>query len=191
MNKKKNNTQQSTVLKKQSLLPFPVTGPVDYTLCGFAFENETSSTVWPLYRLSHPTKDISSSYLIDKSAQWYQRPSFYMLKSSSSSSSLRVRKPYCSKHRSIFTPKVNRYLQEMFFSTIGRNQKLTKALRQKIMRETGISSRSLTYWMSNHKRRSPLLLQQFQQAVDQSGGQVQTLEDFELWMTLSKQNMTE
>ncbi|KAI8141899.1 hypothetical protein BJV82DRAFT_714723 [Fennellomyces sp. T-0311] len=44
-------------------------------------------------------------------------------------------------------------LNTLFFETFGHGTKPSKRERSRIQRKTGISSRHLTYWLSNHKRR--------------------------------------
>ncbi|ORZ05839.1 hypothetical protein BCR42DRAFT_427865 [Absidia repens] len=89
-------------------------------------------------------------------------------------------------NRQQYSPEVTKHLKQAFVDTVGHDRKLTKALRKKIMHETGLNSRNLTYWFSNRKRRPPFLGQQYKEAVIQSRGQVKTYEDFELWWALSK-----
>ncbi|CAO3595369.1 unnamed protein product [Absidia cylindrospora] len=89
-------------------------------------------------------------------------------------------------NRQQYSPEVTKHLKQAFVDTVGQDRKLTKALRKKIMHETGLNSRNLTYWFSNRKRRPPFLGQQYKEAVIQSRGQVKTYEDFELWWALSK-----
>jgi hypothetical protein len=85
-----------------------------------------------------------------------------------------------------YSREITRCLKQAFIDTVGQDRKLTREQRRKIMQETGLSSRSITYWFSNHKRRPPFFGKQYRQAVVQSRGQVKTFEDFELWGALSK-----
>lgn len=85
-----------------------------------------------------------------------------------------------------YSREITRCLKQAFIDTVGQDQKLTREQRRRIMQETGLSSRSITYWFSNHKRRPPFFGKQYRQAVIQSRGQVRTFEDFELWWALSK-----
>jgi hypothetical protein len=85
-----------------------------------------------------------------------------------------------------YSREITRCLKQAFIDTVGQDRKLTREQRREIMQETGLSSRSITYWFSNHKRRPPFFGKQYRQAVVQSRGQVKTFEDFELWAALSK-----
>ncbi|KAI9245824.1 hypothetical protein BDA99DRAFT_565711 [Phascolomyces articulosus] len=52
-----------------------------------------------------------------------------------------------------YDPKTSYHLNTLFFETFGNGRKPTKPERRRIQKKTGISSRRLTYWLSNHKRR--------------------------------------
>ncbi|KAL9544250.1 hypothetical protein PS6_008856 [Mucor atramentarius] len=45
------------------------------------------------------------------------------------------------------------YLKKAFFNYYSKQYKLTREQRETVIRETGLRSRNITYWFSNHKRR--------------------------------------
>ncbi|KAK4515561.1 uncharacterized protein ATC70_010511 [Mucor velutinosus] len=45
------------------------------------------------------------------------------------------------------------YLRKAFFNYYSKQCKLTREQREAVIRETGLRSRNITYWFSNHKRR--------------------------------------
>ncbi|KAL9540253.1 hypothetical protein MBANPS3_009782 [Mucor bainieri] len=45
------------------------------------------------------------------------------------------------------------YLKRAFFNYYSKQYKLTREQREAVIRETGLRSRNITYWFSNHKRR--------------------------------------
>ena len=64
-----------------------------------------------------------------------------------------------------YDPKTSYRLNVLFFETFGKGRKPTKLERSKVQRKTGINSRRLTYWLSNHKRRFNAELQAFHRLV--------------------------
>ncbi|RCH86091.1 hypothetical protein CU097_007835 [Rhizopus azygosporus] len=73
------------------------------------------------------------------------------------------------------------YLQSMFFETYSKQIKLTKQQRLEVQRKTGLPSRNITYWFSNHKRRFQGSLNVFKKVMENSNGAVATYDDFIKW----------
>lgn len=53
----------------------------------------------------------------------------------------------------LYATSTSEYLNRVFFDTYGRDKKLTKEQRNEIIKRTGLTSRRITYWFSNRKRR--------------------------------------
>ncbi|KAJ8663840.1 hypothetical protein O0I10_000114 [Lichtheimia ornata] len=89
--------------------------------------------------------------------------------------------PPIKKPRNIRTPtsydtKTSEFLKRMFFETYVQNKKLTKEQRQKIIERTDLDSRKITYWFSNHKRRSKDQLETYARLLRQ--GTITTYDEF-------------
>ncbi|KAI9492686.1 hypothetical protein BDB00DRAFT_826762 [Zychaea mexicana] len=64
--------------------------------------------------------------------------------------------------RQPYADNVSYQLTVLFFESYGsRDRKPTKEERRAIINKTGISSRQLTYWLSNHKRRYETQLEEY------------------------------
>ncbi|GAA5815608.1 hypothetical protein MFLAVUS_009120 [Mucor flavus] len=73
------------------------------------------------------------------------------------------------------------YLKSVFFEVYSKQKKLTKEQRMQVQQRTGLPSRNITYWFSNHKRRFKNTLQVYRQAVEESHGAVGNYRDFIRW----------
>ncbi|KAI8889229.1 hypothetical protein K501DRAFT_171375, partial [Backusella circina FSU 941] len=73
------------------------------------------------------------------------------------------------------------YLKTMFFQIYSTQKKLTKTQRLEVQRKTGLNSRKVTYWFSNHKRRSKEALKIYHDTIRASGGQVSNYQEFIMW----------
>lgn len=85
------------------------------------------------------------------------------------------------KRRNIRTPtsydiKTSDYLIRIFYETYAQNKKLTKEQRAKIIKRTHLTSRKITYWFSNHKRRFKHQLEIYARLSRQ--GTITTYDDF-------------
>ncbi|KAI7878884.1 hypothetical protein K492DRAFT_196466 [Lichtheimia hyalospora FSU 10163] len=83
--------------------------------------------------------------------------------------------------RNIRTPTsydttTSEYLIRIFFETYAQNKKLTKGQRNQIIQRTHLSSRKITYWFSNHKRRFKRQLETYARLSQQ--GAITTYSDF-------------
>lgn len=92
-----------------------------------------------------------------------------------------ARPPAIRKLRNARTPtsydtNTSEFLKRMFFETYVQNKKLTKEQRQKIIERTDLDSRKITYWFSNHKRRSKDLLETYGRLLRQ--GTITTYDEF-------------
>lgn len=73
------------------------------------------------------------------------------------------------------------YLKSVFFEVYSKQSKLTKEQRIKVQEKTGLPSRNITYWFSNHKRRFQNTLKVYRKAVHDSGGAIKGYDDFINW----------
>ncbi|KAI8050118.1 hypothetical protein BDF21DRAFT_433060, partial [Thamnidium elegans] len=73
------------------------------------------------------------------------------------------------------------YLKSVFFEVYSKQKKLTKEQRMQVQQRTGLPSRNITYWFSNHKRRFKDTLQVYRQAVEESHGAIENYKDFIRW----------
>lgn len=73
------------------------------------------------------------------------------------------------------------YLKSVFFEVYSKQLKLTKDQRMKVQEKTGLPSRNITYWFSNHKRRFQSSLKIYRKAVRESNGAVKSYDDFIQW----------
>ncbi|KAI7873211.1 uncharacterized protein EV154DRAFT_392237, partial [Mucor mucedo] len=73
------------------------------------------------------------------------------------------------------------YLKSVFFEVYSQQAKLTKEQRVKVQEKTGLPSRNITYWFSNHKRRFQNTLKIYRKAVRESEGEVKSYNDFIQW----------
>lgn len=92
-----------------------------------------------------------------------------------------ARPPAIKKPRNVRTPtsydtKTSEFLKRMFFETYVQNKKLTKEQRQRIIDRTDLDSRKITYWFSNHKRRSKEQLEIYGRLLRQ--GTITTYDEF-------------
>ncbi|KAI9269963.1 hypothetical protein BY458DRAFT_572313 [Sporodiniella umbellata] len=60
-----------------------------------------------------------------------------------------------------YNAEITTYLQSVFFDIYSKQSKLTKQQRREVQEKTGLPSRNITYWFSNHKRRFQISLNQF------------------------------
>ncbi|KAI8967894.1 hypothetical protein BDF20DRAFT_839734 [Mycotypha africana] len=80
-----------------------------------------------------------------------------------------------------YDAETTHYLKSVFYNVYSQTNKLTKEQRYRIQKETGLKSRNITYWFSNHKRRFHESLKLFRKVVEQSEGRVKTYDDFLSW----------
>ncbi|KAI9362315.1 hypothetical protein BD770DRAFT_304432, partial [Pilaira anomala] len=73
------------------------------------------------------------------------------------------------------------YLKSVFFNVYSKQKKLTKEQRAEVQKRTGLNSRNITYWFSNHKRRFKDALKVYRKAVEESGGEIKDYQDFIHW----------
>ncbi|ORE14502.1 hypothetical protein BCV71DRAFT_220864 [Rhizopus microsporus] len=85
------------------------------------------------------------------------------------------------KRTKAYDSQTTAYLQSMFFETYSKQTKLTKQQRLEVQRKTGLPSRNITYWFSNHKRRFQGSLNVFKKVMENSNGAVATYDDFIKW----------
>ncbi|KAG2212798.1 hypothetical protein INT46_002126 [Mucor plumbeus] len=64
-----------------------------------------------------------------------------------------------------YDAKTTAYLKKIFFNYYSKQYKLTKEQRDVVIDNTGLRSRNVTYWFSNHKRRLGAELQIYRNAV--------------------------
>ncbi|KAI8147526.1 hypothetical protein BJV82DRAFT_701214 [Fennellomyces sp. T-0311] len=75
-----------------------------------------------------------------------------------------------------YDPKTSYRLNTLFFESFGNGRKPTKEERRRIQRKTGITSRRLTYWLSNHKRRFGPEISAYKRLAEE--GQIASYDDF-------------
>lgn len=73
------------------------------------------------------------------------------------------------------------YLKSVFFEVYSYQKKLTKQQRKEVQKKTGLASRNITYWFSNHKRRFHKTLKIYREAVESSNGSIKNYNDFITW----------
>ncbi|KAI8146825.1 hypothetical protein BJV82DRAFT_665774 [Fennellomyces sp. T-0311] len=78
--------------------------------------------------------------------------------------------------KTLYDPKMSYHLNKLLFDTIGNDRKPTKSERYYIEKKTGISSRRLTYWLSNHKCRFQLELRAYRRLCLE--GQIYSFDTF-------------
>ncbi|CAM0139201.1 hypothetical protein VKS41_002399 [Umbelopsis sp. WA50703] len=61
--------------------------------------------------------------------------------------------PQAVNNNTKYNKHIMRILETMFFEVYSHRDKLTKEERKLVQTKTGLSSRSITYWFANHKRR--------------------------------------
>ncbi|CEP08359.1 hypothetical protein [Parasitella parasitica] len=71
------------------------------------------------------------------------------------------------------------YLKRAFFNFYSKQCKLTKEQRDLVIDETGLNSRNVTYWFSNHKRRLGTELEIYREAVTEHG--ISNYDEFVQW----------
>lgn len=76
----------------------------------------------------------------------------------------------------MYDTSTSQYLIRMFFDTCGRDRKLTKDQRNEIIKRTGLTSRRITYWFSNHKRRFKNEIKTYRHLLEQ--GTITTYDEF-------------
>lgn len=88
-----------------------------------------------------------------------------------------------SKRRTVtsYDRETSLYLKSVFFEVYSYQKKLTKQQRKEVQKKTGLASRNITYWFSNHKRRFHQTLQIYRDAVENSNGKIKNYKDFLLW----------
>ncbi|KAI8141906.1 hypothetical protein BJV82DRAFT_670412 [Fennellomyces sp. T-0311] len=82
----------------------------------------------------------------------------------------------CRRSKTSYDPKTSYLLNTLFFESFGNERKPTKLERRKVQHKTGISSRHLTYWLSNHKRRFRPELMAYQRL--QRSGRIKSYDEF-------------
>ncbi|KAI8883761.1 hypothetical protein K501DRAFT_313803 [Backusella circina FSU 941] len=80
-----------------------------------------------------------------------------------------------------YDTKTTHYLKSIFYEVYSKRDKLTKDERRKVHRDTQLSPRNITYWFSNHKRRFGKALAVYQEAAQESNGQIKCYDDFIAW----------
>jgi hypothetical protein len=73
------------------------------------------------------------------------------------------------------------YLKSVFFEVYSCQNKLTKYQRAQVQKKTGLPSRNITYWFSNHKRRFQQTLAVYRKTVEDSKGSIKNYTDFLEW----------
>lgn len=73
------------------------------------------------------------------------------------------------------------YLKSVFFEVYSCQKKLTKLQRIQVQKKTGLPSRNITYWFSNHKRRLHQTLVVYRKTVEDSKGAIKNYMDFLDW----------
>ncbi|KAI8377401.1 uncharacterized protein BYT42DRAFT_570223 [Radiomyces spectabilis] len=124
----------------------------------------------------------SSSYSIGiKRRLRQQSPGRRGSKASGFSEYIKTPSPAVKQTATSYDPATTQYLKSIFFTEYSRRPKLTKAQRQEIQKHTKLSSRKITYWFSNHKRRFQGALKVFKSLVDDTTNNVKTYEEFLQW----------
>lgn len=92
-------------------------------------------------------------------------------------------KPPRKKKRTVtsYDAQTSQYLKSVFFEVYSKQNKLTKEQRAAVQEKTGLPSRNITYWFSNHKRRFQDSLEIYRKAVIDSKGLINCYEDFIQW----------
>lgn len=93
----------------------------------------------------------------------------------------KIKQESCCKKKKItaYDSQTTTYLQSVFFEVYSKQPKLTKQQRIEVQKKTGLPSRNITYWFSNHKRRFQGSLNLFKQVTE--NGSVATYNDFIKW----------
>ncbi|KAI8645875.1 hypothetical protein BD408DRAFT_411196 [Parasitella parasitica] len=78
-----------------------------------------------------------------------------------------------------YDAKTTAYLKRAFFDFYSKQCKLTKEQRELVIEETGLNSRNVTYWFSNHKRRLGTELHIYRKAVKEHG--IKNYDGFVQW----------
>lgn len=94
---------------------------------------------------------------------------------------LNFKKEKYKKRNTSYDYKTTAYLQSVFFDVYSKQPKLTKQQRMVVQKRTGLPSRNITYWFSNHKRRFQKSLHSFQKVTKSSNRSVLTYNDFIKW----------
>ncbi|KAG1052862.1 hypothetical protein G6F43_005028 [Rhizopus delemar] len=92
-----------------------------------------------------------------------------------------IRTEKYKKRNTSYDYKTTAYLQSVFFDVYSKQPKLTKQQRMVVQKRTGLPSRNITYWFSNHKRRFQKSLHSFQKVTKSSNRSVLTYNDFIKW----------
>jgi hypothetical protein len=127
-------------------------------------DNDKSKTPTPLYAC-------------DASQNKEETPRMVVKSSSKAAKKLKVRKRTPTSYDS----ETSYYLKSMFFQAYSIQKKLTKTQRLEAQKKTGLDSRKLTYWFSNHKRRSQEALEIYHDTIRRSDGQVSNYQEFLMW----------
>lgn len=92
-------------------------------------------------------------------------------------------KPPRKKKRTVtsYDAQTSQYLKSVFFEVYSKQSKLSKEQRVAVQEKTGLPSRNITYWFSNHKRRFQDSLEIYRKAVIDSKGSINCYEDFIQW----------
>ncbi|KAI8375486.1 hypothetical protein BD560DRAFT_70831 [Blakeslea trispora] len=77
-----------------------------------------------------------------------------------------------------YDSQTSEYLKSVFFEIYSCQNKLTKQQRLEVQRRTGLPSRNITYWFSNHKRRFKDTLKIYRNTVKASDGTIKNYSDF-------------
>lgn len=78
-----------------------------------------------------------------------------------------------------YDAKTTAYLKKVFFTYYSKQYKLTKKQRDIVINDTGLRSRNVTYWFSNHKRRLGVELQIYRNAAREYG--IKNYDEFLKW----------
>lgn len=78
-----------------------------------------------------------------------------------------------------YDAKTTAYLKKVFFNCYSKQYKLTKEQRDIVIDDTGLRSRNVTYWFSNHKRRLGAELQIYRNAAREHG--IKNYDEFLQW----------
>lgn len=81
------------------------------------------------------------------------RVSLHSTANSSNTSINYADSPIAISSNSKYDKRIVHILETMFFEVYSQRDKLTKEERAEVQKETGLPSRSITYWFANHKRR--------------------------------------
>lgn len=92
-------------------------------------------------------------------------------------------KPPPKKKRTVtsYDAQTSQYLKSVFFEVYSKQSKLSKEQRAIVQEKTGLPSRNITYWFSNHKRRFQDTLEIYRKAVIDSEGSINCYDDFIQW----------